>query len=867
MTDYQLCFSSLPGLGADEYPGFPADVCPEELPDISKHFSIMAEILNRDPGLYKELRGLRTSLGVSFAKCIKTGMDNKGHVLIRTLGAVAADEECYEVFRKFFDAMILDRNGPNCIQQFQAADYDVELTSMPADPYGGYVLSSQICAARNIQGIRFLPAATKEDRRLVEELVTRSTWYLENSTRGDYFPLIESNSYAPKPGGMTPEQEEQLQAAGVLFCHPDSTAVLCTGTARDWPDARGVFVNTSKTFSIWVNEEEHLRATNLRPDGDVQAAFQELDGALACIAKQLRQTRGSGFARSPRLGYLTSSPALLGTAMRVSVILRIPLLQKRRDQLTRWCKQRFLVVRSAVGREGSHTEGLLEVSNSIRLWPCEVELVNNLIFGVSELVRAERRLEEGKQGLEEISALMEELKDEYKVQETVDANTAESLAMLSALFNDASAGADEDCPNSAQWSAANAALGVVLSRTVDQLCAEAATPKVQPKEETTATTAHADPLKSLMAHGAYIFMQSSPADLSAALHATFHESQNMLDAARSKVLGVLETAAKSGKLDEVLQSFRAEDEAKQTQAVEAPTLEPSAEVKLAAQPPTPLQPKPVPPSMADASSPALRNIDELRLVAKNILEGALMDGSLLQILTDGTQALAEASQVELVASCPAPVPQEPQVPEASPAPLVPEAPESSHVVAPAEPAAAIVPEPAVVPAVQPDPVVPAPQALTPVLPSGPKPLKKVPASAGIASQALLQNLSETQRKIGTLTASIREAEKRIIEQSALSTQLEAELSAARQDCRILDVEIEHRHRLLADAESANINLQEGHRRLKDEMHMENFKFRHAAVELNSTICSARSDLSTACTMYELGMTLTSPRKVPDLTLG
>jgi hypothetical protein len=64
------------GLGHDEFPGFPADVCPEKMPDLSEHNNIMAEVLRANPGIWGKYWNKNTPLGVSFAKCIKTGSEN-----------------------------------------------------------------------------------------------------------------------------------------------------------------------------------------------------------------------------------------------------------------------------------------------------------------------------------------------------------------------------------------------------------------------------------------------------------------------------------------------------------------------------------------------------------------------------------------------------------------------------------------------------------------------------------------------------------------------------------------------------------------------------------------------------------------------
>ena len=64
-----------------------------------QHNSFFAETMRANPGLWEQYKGKKTSLGVGFSHCIKTGVDNKGHPMIKTVGAVAGDEESYELFK------------------------------------------------------------------------------------------------------------------------------------------------------------------------------------------------------------------------------------------------------------------------------------------------------------------------------------------------------------------------------------------------------------------------------------------------------------------------------------------------------------------------------------------------------------------------------------------------------------------------------------------------------------------------------------------------------------------------------------------------------------------------------------------------
>ncbi len=61
--------------------------------------------------IYGKLRDRVTPNGCTLDQCIQTGVDNPGHPFITTVGAVAGDEESYEVFAELFDPIIDARHG------------------------------------------------------------------------------------------------------------------------------------------------------------------------------------------------------------------------------------------------------------------------------------------------------------------------------------------------------------------------------------------------------------------------------------------------------------------------------------------------------------------------------------------------------------------------------------------------------------------------------------------------------------------------------------------------------------------------------------------------------------------------------------
>ena len=107
-----------------------------------------------------------------------------------------------------------------------------------------------------------------------------------------------------------------------LFKEGDRFLDAC-GLNRDWPEGRGIFHNNEKTFLVWVNEEDQLRIISMQQGADIGAVFSR----LARAANKIEQV--ASFARDDHLGYITSCPTNLGTALRASVHIALPKLGAR----------------------------------------------------------------------------------------------------------------------------------------------------------------------------------------------------------------------------------------------------------------------------------------------------------------------------------------------------------------------------------------------------------------------------------------------------------------------------------------------------------------------------------------------------------
>ncbi|CAE8611623.1 unnamed protein product, partial [Polarella glacialis] len=386
--------------------GFPREVCPDVMPEISHRHSIAAEVLRSNPSIYATLKDKRTLSGVPFATCIKSCFDNFGHPMIKMVGAAAGDASCYDTFRELFDPIIRQRH-PSCdLAKGHTTDLDwTKVSDDVLDPTGQRAVRVRARVFRNLSGIRMAPACSADERQAVESVVVQALAAMTGDLQGDYLPLMGSDSYVPKPGGMSAAEEDDLRAVDVLFEEPDSSVLISSGYARDWPDARGVFVNDQRSLSVAVNEAEHVRLTITEKGCDLKRAFGTLCRALTAFEASLG-SQGYSFASSDRLGFLGSCPSQLGSCLAVSVAIHIPLLSAQ-PRFRALCKR--LNLQAHLAANTGPWDGIWEVTNSVRLHSTEVEQVNSVISACQALLDLEARLERGEpvevdQGGEELLA-------------------------------------------------------------------------------------------------------------------------------------------------------------------------------------------------------------------------------------------------------------------------------------------------------------------------------------------------------------------------------------------------------------------------------------------------------------------------------
>ena len=236
-------------------------------------------------------------------------------------------------------------------------------------PESDIVISSRIRLARNLAEFPFIRRCNEQDRAAIERMVHER--------------LLQ-----------VPGWEELLYVDVNALTNVDRQFLverqLISRELADGAGARGVAIDTQETFSVMINEEDHLRIQVMHSGLDLQSAWEQINRLDDQIEERL------SYAFYDKLGYLTACPTNVGTGMRVSVMLHLPALVITRqiDKVFRSLQKISLAVRGLYG-EGSQAMGdFYQISNQITLGRNEPQLVKEVSEVVQVIIEYERRARE-----------------------------------------------------------------------------------------------------------------------------------------------------------------------------------------------------------------------------------------------------------------------------------------------------------------------------------------------------------------------------------------------------------------------------------------------------------------------------------------
>lgn len=232
-------------------------------------------------------------------------------------------------------------------------------------------VSTRIRLARNISGIPFPSYMTEEAREDFKKRV-------KTAVRDSEISSVYNLKYID----MSDVPEVEINA--MVERHIISPEFSKTNSGK------AIILSDDESISIMVGEEDHIRIQVILAGLQLEKAYniaEELDNLL---------NKKLSFAFDSELGYLTECPTNLGTGLRASVMMHLPLIESigMLNSISETVSKIGFTIRGIYG-EGSKSEAsLYQISNQITLGITEKNAIDNLSLIAAKLIDKELKAQE-----------------------------------------------------------------------------------------------------------------------------------------------------------------------------------------------------------------------------------------------------------------------------------------------------------------------------------------------------------------------------------------------------------------------------------------------------------------------------------------
>ncbi len=239
-------------------------------------------------------------------------------------------------------------------------------------PENDIVVSTRIRLARNLAGVPFPSRMTDEQRIQVNEQVKKAV--LESNT-----PFAKSLKFIAMRD--VPENERY----SMIERHLISPAFVSNC------ENKAILLSEDESICVMIGEEDHIRIQVVLAGLQLEQAYNiaESIDSLLCA--------GLDLAFDDRLGFLTECPTNLGTGLRASLMLHLPITEASGDMstLANSVDKIGFVIRGMYGEGSKSASALYQISNQITLGISEKNALDNLKIIASQLIEKERKAREG----------------------------------------------------------------------------------------------------------------------------------------------------------------------------------------------------------------------------------------------------------------------------------------------------------------------------------------------------------------------------------------------------------------------------------------------------------------------------------------
>lgn len=234
-------------------------------------------------------------------------------------------------------------------------------------PYEDTVISSRIRLARNLVNFPFPNKSTEEDNKRVVEEIHNAINNISQDININYMDLND---------------RDKNELNYLVDKH------LISREMAEKAGARALITNKDESLSVMVNEEDHLRIQALLPGLQLETAYKVSSDFENRLNKQV------AFAYDKELGYLTSCPTNVGTGLRASAMMFLPMLvtSGMMNKVLEACVKFGVAVRGVYGENSEASGYIFQISNQVTLGQKEEEIIENIATIISQIAEQERAL-------------------------------------------------------------------------------------------------------------------------------------------------------------------------------------------------------------------------------------------------------------------------------------------------------------------------------------------------------------------------------------------------------------------------------------------------------------------------------------------
>ncbi len=226
------------------------------------------------------------------------------------------------------------------------------------------VVSSRIRLARNLSNFPFVTKQTKETRNKLEEIIKE---------------IVPSLGYGLKFVKL--QDMDEITKMSLLEKH-----LVSPNFVINKEDTGAMLINDDENISVMINEEDHLRIQVMTSGLDIENLMNfstELDEKIGKVLP---------YAYHEKYGFLTSCPTNVGTALRASVMVHLPGLEKTGNinKILEVINNFGMNIRGIYGEGSKVAANMYQISNKQTLGISENEIVKNLKLITEKIIEQER---------------------------------------------------------------------------------------------------------------------------------------------------------------------------------------------------------------------------------------------------------------------------------------------------------------------------------------------------------------------------------------------------------------------------------------------------------------------------------------------